>query len=72
MQWPHLLQGRTIKAHVTERTEQNIRLFRHSAYIAPSPNTNIAWKRKRKERRKKTVNNWVLNTLLLTYKHVRM
>ena len=30
------------------RTEQNISLFRHSAYIAHSPNTNSAWKKKRK------------------------
>jgi len=33
------------------RTEQNIRLFRHSAYIAHSPNTNTAWKRKEKRRK---------------------
>ena len=33
-------------------TEQNIRLFRHSAYIAHSPNTNTAWKRKEKRRTK--------------------
>jgi len=32
------------------RTEQNIRLFRHSAYIAHSPNTNTAWKRKEKRK----------------------
>ena len=30
------------------RTEQNIYLFRHSAYIAHSLNTNTAWKRKMK------------------------
>ena len=30
------------------RTEQNIHLFRHSAYIAHSLNTNTAWKRKMK------------------------
>ena len=33
------------------RTEQNVRLFRHSAYIAHSPNTNTAWKRKEKIRK---------------------
>ena len=36
------------------RTEQNICLFRHSAYIAHSPNTNTAWKRKMKSEKKKT------------------
>ena len=30
------------------RTEQNIYLFTHSAYIAHSLNTNTAWKRKMK------------------------
>ena len=40
------------------RTEQNIRLFRHSAYIAHSPNTNTAGKRKEKRRKQKhKVNN---------------
>ena len=39
-------------------TEQNIRLFRHSAYIAHSPNINIAWKRK--EKKKNIVNSKVL------------
>jgi len=32
-----------------ERTEQNIRLFKHLAYIAHSPNPNTAWKRKEKK-----------------------
>ena len=31
-------------------TEQNISLFRHSAYIAHSPNTNTAGKRKEEEK----------------------
>jgi len=30
------------------RTEQNIYLFRHSAYIAHSLKTNTAWERKMK------------------------
>ena len=29
-----------------KRTEQNMHLFKHLAYIAHSPNPNTAWKRK--------------------------
>ena len=35
--------------HLHYRTEQNISTYRHYAYIAHSPNINIAWKRKRKK-----------------------
>jgi len=34
------------------RTEQNICLFRHLAYIGHSTNTNTAWKRREKRRNK--------------------
>jgi len=37
-----------LKTKYITRTEQNIYLFRHSAYIAHSLNTNTAWKRKMK------------------------
>ena len=36
---------------LSKQTEQNIRLFRHSAYIAHSPNTNTAWGKNEKRRK---------------------
>ena len=41
------------------RTEQNIRLFRHSAYIAHSPYTKPAWNRKEKRRKKTSIKKLV-------------
>ena len=38
-----------VESNPVIRTEHNIRLFRHSAYKAHSPNPNMAWKRKGKE-----------------------
>ena len=42
------LQNNMNKSSEQNRTEQNIYLFRHSAYIAHNLNTNTAWKRKMK------------------------
>ena len=50
--------SRGLKCVLSKQTEQNIRLFRHSAYIAHSPSTNTAWGKKRKKKKKQhKVNN---------------
>jgi len=53
---------------MNDGTEQNIYLFRHSAYIAHSLNTNTAWKRKLKSEKKKKQHK-VNNYNILCYNH---
>ena len=43
--------SRGLKCVHSKQTEQNTRLFRHSAYIAHSPSTNTAWEKNEKRRK---------------------